>query len=92
MREKGIHIWDGFPCFITEAITDVEIDRVIEIFCESLAQMIEAGFFKAAPPVADMLNQPPAPGAKLGRDQAGNPAWFLADPERPGKYLQLGTK
>ncbi|GHB61498.1 polyketide synthase [Persicitalea jodogahamensis] len=92
MREKGIHIWDGFPCFITEAMTDEEIERVIQLFCESLAQMIEAGFFKAMLPETDELNRPPAPGAKLGRDQAGNPGWFLADPDRPGKYLQIGTK
>lgn len=92
MREKGIHIWDGFPCFTTEAITDAEIDRVLELFYESLAQMIEAGFFKSMPPAGGGLNQPPAPGAKLGRDKAGNPAWFVADPEMPGKYLQIDTK
>ncbi len=32
---------------------------------------------------------PPVPGAKLGRDANGNPAWFVADPERPGKYLMV---
>ncbi len=92
MREKGIHIWDGFPCFITEAITDAEIDQVIQLFQESVAQMVEAGFFEADPAVADKLNQPPAPGARLGRDRAGNPGWFLADPDTPGKYLQIETK
>jgi acyl transferase domain-containing protein len=34
-------------------------------------------------------NQPPQPGAKLGRDRQGNPAWFIPDPERAGKYLQV---
>ncbi len=92
MREKGIHIWDGFPCFITEAITDEEIDRVIALFEESTDEMIEAGFFEAVPPVTDELNRPPVPGAKLGRDQAGNPGWFLVDPERAGKYLQIETR
>ncbi|MPR35960.1 polyketide synthase [Salmonirosea aquatica] len=92
MREKGIHIWDGFPCFITEAITDEEIDQVIALFRESLKQMIEAGFFKAMPPEVDELNQPPVPGARLGRDKAGNPGWFLADPDKPGNYLQIGIK
>jgi acyl transferase domain-containing protein/acyl carrier protein len=29
------------------------------------------------------------PQAKLGRDRAGNPAWFIPDPDRPGKYLQV---
>jgi acyl transferase domain-containing protein/acyl carrier protein len=33
--------------------------------------------------------KPLAEAAKLGRDRAGNPAWFIADPDRPGKYLQV---
>jgi acyl transferase domain-containing protein/glutamate-1-semialdehyde aminotransferase/acyl carrier protein len=33
--------------------------------------------------------QPPQPGAKLGRDRQGNPAWFIPDPDRAGKYLQV---
>ncbi len=28
-------------------------------------------------------------GARLGRDAAGNEAWFVPDPNRPGKYLQV---
>ena len=36
-------------------------------------------------------NQPPQPGAKLGRDRQGNPAWFIPDPDRAGKYLQVGN-
>jgi acyl transferase domain-containing protein len=34
-------------------------------------------------------NHPPQPGAKLGRDRQGNPAWFIPDPDRAGKYLQV---
>jgi acyl transferase domain-containing protein len=34
---------------------------------------------------------PPVPGARLGRDAQGNPAWFVPDPNRPGKYLQVKT-
>jgi hypothetical protein len=34
---------------------------------------------------------PIAPGARLGRNPEGSPAWFLADPARPGKYLKVGT-
>ena len=35
------------------------------------------------------VNHPPQPGAKLGRDHQGNPAWFIPDPDRAGKYLQV---
>jgi acyl transferase domain-containing protein len=34
---------------------------------------------------------PPVPGARLGRDAQGNPGWFVPDPNRPGKYLQVRT-
>jgi hypothetical protein len=33
---------------------------------------------------------PAVPGAKLGRDPEGRPAWFVANPERPGKFLKVG--
>jgi len=29
------------------------------------------------------------PGARLGRDEHGRPAWFVPDPKRPGKYLKV---
>ncbi|MFC7302484.1 hypothetical protein, partial [Cognatiluteimonas weifangensis] len=35
--------------------------------------------------------RPIAAGARLGRDPEGRPAWYLADPARPGKYLKVGT-
>jgi len=35
---------------------------------------------------------PSVPGARLGRDAAGNEAWFVPDPDRPGKYLQVTTR
>ncbi|QJD79270.1 polyketide synthase [Spirosoma rhododendri] len=98
MREKGIHIWDGFPCFMTEAHTDEELSTVIDAFCRSIDTMIDATFFpgksvSTTPPVSagSTLYQlePPVAGARLGRDRAGNPAWFLPDPERPGAYLQV---
>jgi acyl transferase domain-containing protein len=34
----------------------------------------------------------PVPGARLGRDAAGNEAWFVPDPDRPGKYLQVTAR
>jgi hypothetical protein len=34
-------------------------------------------------------DRPPLPGARLGRDQRGRPRWFVPDPERAGKYLQI---
>ncbi|MBL0034589.1 MAG: amino acid adenylation domain-containing protein [Flavobacteriales bacterium] len=36
-------------------------------------------------------SEPPVPGARLGRTPKGEPAWFVADPQRQGKYLMIGT-
>ncbi|GAB4045354.1 amino acid adenylation domain-containing protein [Spirosoma litoris] len=98
MREKGIHIWDGFPCFLTEAHTDQEIEIIIRRFTESVRELIDAGFFKKdSNPITSTgqvgaslaKDTPPAPGARLGRDREGNPAWFVPNPDQPGKYLQV---
>ncbi|MDX2506722.1 MAG: amino acid adenylation domain-containing protein [Gammaproteobacteria bacterium] len=35
-------------------------------------------------------DEPPVIGARLGRNSDGNPAWFIPDTKRPGKYLQVG--
>ncbi len=32
---------------------------------------------------------PPVPGARLGRDREGNPAWFVPSPENPSKFVKL---
>jgi hypothetical protein len=102
MREKGIHIWDGFPCFLTTAHTAQEVDQIVAACLASASELVAAGFLTSPRPVevrpaapalgtTEQLNQPPAPGARLGRDRAGNPAWFVADPSRPDSYHQLSV-
>ena len=94
MRDKGVHIWDGFPCFLTEAHTEADIEFVIRKFGESVNEMISAGFLVSTKPAGGsrIQEEPPVPGARLGRDPEGNPAWFMSDPSRPGKYKQLNRK
>jgi glutamate-1-semialdehyde aminotransferase/acyl carrier protein len=102
MRDKGIHILDGFPCFLTEAHNRNDVDTIIDKFGKSIEELISAGFLPtgALNPMDVKNHQHPGstmkveetsliPGARLGRDKDGNPAWFVADPDRPGKYLQL---
>jgi amino acid adenylation domain-containing protein len=33
--------------------------------------------------------EPPVPGARMGRTPKGEPAWFVPDPKREGKYLMV---
>jgi amino acid adenylation domain-containing protein len=94
LREKGVHIWEHRPCFFTLAHSDVDIAKVSAAFKESIAELQAAGLIPA--PVANEVsrfdrNTPPQPGARLGRDPEGNPAWYIPDPDRPGKYLQVSS-
>jgi acyl transferase domain-containing protein len=44
LREKGVHIQEGFPCFLTTAHSEADIETVIRAFKESIAEM-QAGSF-----------------------------------------------
>jgi amino acid adenylation domain-containing protein len=90
LREKGIHIWEFRPCFLTLAHSDEDIEKILWAFKGCLAEIQSAGFLSSSGN-ALVINQnlPPQPGAKMGKDRDGNPAWFIADPERAGKYLQI---
>ncbi|MCO4821681.1 MAG: aminotransferase class III-fold pyridoxal phosphate-dependent enzyme [Flavobacteriaceae bacterium] len=86
MREKGFHIWDGFPCYMTEAFTDYDIDELIRNAILTIEELIAVGVFKseinavvskALPKyLTKELNTPPVPNAKLGFDEKGNPSWY----------------
>ena len=45
MRDKGIHIREGFPCFLTTAHSDADIEAIVRAFEESAIEMRQAGFF-----------------------------------------------
>ncbi len=90
LREKGIHIWEFRPCFLTLAHSDEDIEQILWAFKVCLAEVQSAGFLSCSGNALVVnKNLPPQPGAKMGKDRDGNPAWFIADPERAGKYLQI---
>jgi amino acid adenylation domain-containing protein len=98
MRYKGIHMQEGFNCFLTTAHSDADIAQLIKAFEESLTELKTANFIPeylhAVPqhhdvPTDKNLNTPPLPDAKLGKDKNGNPGWFVKDEKNPGKYLQV---
>jgi acyl transferase domain-containing protein len=103
LREKGIHIMDGFPCYMTISFTKDDINQVIRAIFDSVDELIEAGIFNEndtgsvleKPEVTEeksfvgILNTPPVAGAKLGKDASGNPAWFVADKNGSGNYVKI---
>ena len=48
LREKGVHIWEGFPCFVTEAHTEKDLDFVVRAFESSAAEMQSGGLLPSA--------------------------------------------
>ncbi|HKX44511.1 MAG TPA: aminotransferase class III-fold pyridoxal phosphate-dependent enzyme, partial [Burkholderiaceae bacterium] len=91
MRNRGVHILDNFPCFLTTAHTPEDIATIKSAFKESIAELQEAEFLPRrndAMVLAD-ASRPPVPNAKLGRDKDGRPAWFVPDANAPGKYLKV---
>ncbi|MBE2205768.1 MAG: amino acid adenylation domain-containing protein [Chthoniobacterales bacterium] len=44
LRDKGIHIWEGRPIYLTSAHTDEDFDRIVVAFRDSVGEMQEAGF------------------------------------------------
>ncbi|HEY5961329.1 MAG TPA: aminotransferase class III-fold pyridoxal phosphate-dependent enzyme, partial [Polyangiaceae bacterium] len=96
MRDAGIHMRDGFPCFLTTAHSDADIAKVIDAFKSCVAEMQASTLLpgKAASEAGSSVtkaNEPPVPGARLGRDPDGTPAWYAPNPEAPGKFVRVGT-
>jgi len=102
LREKGLHIWDGFPCFMTNAYVAEDIAQIKTVLLSSINELVVAGFLKTQTlsPASktedkqikssiDSLNTPPIEGAKLGKDEHGNPAWFVKDEQKNGGYHKI---
>lgn len=101
LREKGIHVWDARPTFITTAHSDEDIEFIIKAFKEAIDEMLVMDFFpvidgKTAPELAEQDNPsgdyqkkhftPPIPGAKLGRDEDGRAVWYVPSAKDPSQF------
>jgi len=77
---------------MTTAHAEADFKAIAEAFRESILELQEAEFLPrrtTAKEAAFDADKPPVPGARLGKDAAGNPAWFVPNPEQPGKYLKV---
>ena len=48
LREKGIHILEGRPCFLSTAHTEEDLSRIATAFQDSVAELQSAGFLTEA--------------------------------------------
>lgn len=99
LRYNGVHVYDGFPWFVNLAHTEQDLSNVLDAFKNAVKTMQGLGLFPSKnqtnelevaldPKIFDQKGAPMA-GAKLGRDEKGNPAWFVEDPENAGEYYLL---
>lgn len=92
MRSRGIHILDNFPCFLTTAHSAADIKQIIDAFKDSVHELQESDLLPRRVAAVTTLfdtTKPPVPGARLGKDPNGKPAWFIPNPDVPGKYLKV---
>jgi amino acid adenylation domain-containing protein len=47
MRARGVYVQEGFPCFLTTAHTQADVDRIVAVFAESLDDLQGAGILAA---------------------------------------------
>jgi amino acid adenylation domain-containing protein len=94
MRSRGIHILDNFPCFMTTAHTAEDWQRIVAAYKESVLELQESDFLpRRLVPAAAVFDasKPPVPGARLGKDPEGKPAWYVRHPDNPEKYVKVSA-
>jgi amino acid adenylation domain-containing protein len=60
LRNRGVYIQEGFPCFLTTAHTAADVDCIVEAFAASLTELTAAGIFAGSTvpaPVAIALTE-----------------------------------
>ncbi|MBO9732433.1 MAG: amino acid adenylation domain-containing protein [Chitinophaga sp.] len=84
LLEKGVYIWEGRTCFLSDAHSDEDIDFIARSIKDSIRELQQAGFLPtpavATEPVSaqittEMLNSAPAP-VKLQQRPARIPVSF----------------
>ena len=94
MRSRGIHVLDNFPCFFTTAHSEEDFIAIAKAFKESVLELQEAEFLprrRNIDALAFDATRPPVSGARLGKDAEGNPAWFVPNPDAPGKFMRVSA-
>ncbi|TXI05328.1 MAG: aminotransferase class III-fold pyridoxal phosphate-dependent enzyme, partial [Rhizobium sp.] len=64
MRLNGVHIQDGYPCFLTTAHSEDDFDTIAKAFRDSLDAMQAVGIFAAKEEISAPKGQMSAPVAK----------------------------
>ncbi|WP_192349526.1 polyketide synthase [Algoriphagus sp. Y33] len=83
LRERGIHIWENYPCYVTDAHSEQDVLFTLTMVDEVLALLVEneiaSGDLFAASDDWMSLENPPFIGAKISLDVKGFPVWVAAE-------------
>lgn len=69
LRTKGIHILEGFPCYLTTEHSQADLDRIVLAFDESLAEMSADGLIDSKPQAVAAVPQKAKTSAPLTEAQ-----------------------
>ena len=93
MLLEGVYIQQYRPSFLTTAHSEQDVDKILAAFKRSLALMVEHGLIEGDMLAAKkFLNDKQAipEGARLGRNEKGEPAYFIEDPDNSGQFIEVG--
>ncbi len=93
MTLEGIHIQQYRPNFLTTEHNAADVEKILSAFQQSLAKMVVNGLIDGDMVAAKQFlsARPSIPaGARLGKNAQGQPAYFIADPNNKGKYIEVG--
>ncbi len=45
LRYRGVHILEGFPCYMTDAHSEEDVEQLVRVFTDSVEAMVEDGVF-----------------------------------------------
>ncbi|WP_203300647.1 polyketide synthase [Marinobacter sediminum] len=91
MTLDGIHIQQYRPNFLTTEHSDDDVKRILTAFKSALANLVVHGLLAGDQVAAKkFLSGAIPPGAKLGKNEHGEPAYFIEDPNNKGAYMEVG--
>ncbi|MEI9896102.1 MAG: amino acid adenylation domain-containing protein [Chthoniobacter sp.] len=68
LRHRGIHIWEGRPCFLGTAHSHEDVAKIVTAFKESLAELKAAGFFSKTSAALPVASDEPLPPTEAQRE------------------------
>lgn len=77
LRNRGVYVQEGFPCFLTTEHTGADIDAIVAAFSASLDELQAVGILPAAgPPLR--TEQPPARTSEVPLTEEQTEIWLCA--------------